>query len=149
MTILYIHTDGGRAAAGLGPSKRDCVARAVALATGLPYAEVHATLAAGNAGQRRSKHQPTKRAATADAGINTTRKWFKDYMTSLGWEWVPTMVVGTGCRVHLRADELPAGRLIVSVSRHLTCVIDGVVHDTHDPSRGGSRCVYGYWQRRA
>jgi hypothetical protein len=24
-------------------------------------------------------------------------------------------------------------------------VIDGVIHDTFDPSRGGTRCVYGYW----
>jgi len=26
-------------------------------------------------------------------------------------------------------------------------VLDGVIHDTHDPSRGGRRCVYGYWSR--
>jgi len=24
-------------------------------------------------------------------------------------------------------------------------VIDGVLHDTHDCSRDGTRCVYGYW----
>jgi hypothetical protein len=24
--------------------------------------------------------------------------------------------------------------------------IDGVIHDTHDPSLRGTRCVYGYWQ---
>jgi hypothetical protein len=24
--------------------------------------------------------------------------------------------------------------------------IDGVIHDTHDPSRNGTRFVYGYWQ---
>lgn len=47
--------------------------------------------------------------------------------------------------MHLRASELPAGRLIVAVSKHLTCVIDGVIYDTHDPSRGGTRCVYGYF----
>ena len=23
---------------------------------------------------------------------------------------------------------------------------DGVVHDTYDPSRDGTRCVYGYWR---
>jgi hypothetical protein len=26
-------------------------------------------------------------------------------------------------------------------------VIDGVIHDTHDCSRGGTRCVYGYWRK--
>ena len=57
------------------------------------------------------------------------------------------MFIGSGCKVHLRNDELPAGRLIVCLSRHYTAVIDGVIHDTHDPSRGGTRCVYGYWRK--
>lgn len=56
------------------------------------------------------------------------------------------MGIGTGCRVHLRPDELPRGRLVVKLSRHITAVIDGVVYDTHDPTRGGTRCVYGYYR---
>jgi hypothetical protein len=56
------------------------------------------------------------------------------------------MRIGQGCTTHLRRSELPTtGRLIVSVSKHITAVIDGVIHDTHDPSRRGTRCVYGYW----
>ena len=55
------------------------------------------------------------------------------------------MKIGQGCRVHLLADELPMGRLIVQVTRHLTAVIDGVIQDVYDPSRSGKRCVYGYW----
>ena len=47
------------------------------------------------------------------------------------------MKVGQGCKVHLREDELPSGRIIVSVSKHLTAVIDGGCHDTYDPSRDG------------
>ena len=97
-------------------------------------------------------------------------------MRSIGFEWVPTMLVGQGCKVHLSAGELPTGRLVVSVSKHYTCVIDGVVHDTWDPQReiamfrhfpgwetaalkAGEkrnqngvytitrRCVYGYWRK--
>jgi hypothetical protein len=34
-----------------------------------------------------------------------------------------------------------AGRLVVSVSGHMVAVIDGVIHDNHDCSRGGTRCV--------
>jgi len=30
------------------------------------------------------------------------------------------------------------GRLVVSVSRHYTCVIDGVIHDLADISRNGT-----------
>jgi hypothetical protein len=62
-----------------------------------------------------------------------------------GWTWVPTMSIGSGCQVHLRPDELPGGRIIASLSRHAVAVIDGVVHDTHNPARSGTRCVYGYY----
>jgi len=37
--------------------------------------------------------------ATAARGINVGRKWFKDYMRWLGFEWVPTMKIGSGCKV--------------------------------------------------
>jgi hypothetical protein len=33
------------------------------------------------------------------------------------------MQIGPGCTVHLRADELPSGRLVVSVSKHLIAAI--------------------------
>jgi hypothetical protein len=75
-------------------------------------------------------------------GLVSTRA----YLAALGWRWTPVMQIGSGCRVHLRADELPAGRLIVKVTHHLVAVIDGVIHDTHNCSRGGTRCVYGYWR---
>lgn len=57
------------------------------------------------------------------------------------------MAIGSGCKVHLRSDELPTGRIIVSVSKHYVAVIDGVLHDIYDPSRHGNRCVYGYWSK--
>ena len=139
-------TDGGRRAAGFKSGMGDCVARSIAIASLVPYQEVYARLAAGNCLQRRGK-RPSKGANlhSASHGINTNRKWFKDYMRELGFTWVPTMGIGTGCKVHLRKSELPAGRLVVAVSKHYTAVIDGVICDTHDPSRGGTRCVYGYW----
>lgn len=135
--------DGGRAAAGFKGTAGDCVARSIAIASGVPYAEVYARLAAGTGSQRAGKRG--KRSASARNGVNTTRKWFKDYMAELGFAWTPTMGIGTGCKVHLRADELPHGRLVVAVSKHMTAVIDGVINDTHDCARNGTRCVYGYW----
>ena len=137
--MAWVYDDGGRTAAGFRGSAGDCVARAVAIASGRPYPEVYAALATGAGSERKS------RGASARNGIHTRRKWFQDYMRSLGFAWTPTMHIGTGCRVHLRANELPAGRLVVAVSKHLVAVIDGVAHDTHDPARAGTRCVYGYW----
>ena len=63
----------------------------------------------------------------------------------MGWTWVPTMVIGRGCQVHLNENELPSGIIIVSVSKHLACVKDGVLYDTFDCTRGGRRCVSGYY----
>lgn len=144
--MRFVHNDGGRAAAGYKGDAGDCVARSIAIAAELPYAEVYKRLAAG-VGRQRDMRRTGSRAASARNGVNTTRKWFRDYMTELGFVWVPTMQIGSGCKVHLREGELPMGRLVVAVSKHYTAVIDGVIHDTGDPGREGSRCVYGYWRR--
>lgn len=149
-SMRHVFDDGGRADAGFRGRAGDCVARAVAIASGRPYAEVYAALARGMGLQRKSK------GATARNGVSVRRKWFKDYMIGLGFRWVPTMKIGEGCNTHLLKNELPDGRLVVAVSRHYTAVIDGVIRDTHDPSRvtfrmeAGKpslmhRCVYGYW----
>lgn len=139
----WIFDDGGREAAGFKGSAGDCVARAVAIATGRPYQEVYDAINEAAGSERGRVRGGKVRRSSARTGVfkPTTRK----YITGLGWRWVPTMGIGTGCRVHLRADELPPGRLIVKVSRHVCAVIDGVIHDTHDPSRDGTRCVYGYF----
>jgi hypothetical protein len=143
--MLYKFNDGGRAATGRKGFTGDCVCRSIVIASGLPYDLVYETLAEGNATQRRSKRSKKPRGRTASQGINVNRKWFKDYMKSLGFGWVSTMGIGTGCKVHLRDGELPMGRLVVSVSKHYTSVIDGVINDIYDPSRQGTRCVYGYY----
>ncbi len=142
----YIYYDGGRSKAGFVGSAGDCVTRAIAIASKRPYAEVYASMAEGNRGQRRSRHDKGARRRTARVGINTGRKWFKDYMHAIGFEWTATMQIGSGCTVHLEDGELPMGRLVVAVSKHYTAVISGVIYDTHDPQRDGTRCVYGYWR---
>jgi hypothetical protein len=146
--IKVDYNDGGRRAAGFPPGKGgDCVARSIAIASGRPYGEVYAALARLNEGMRKtSRRTPTVGQFTADKGIYTSSAAFKRYMRGLGFVWTSTMSIGSGCRVHLRADELPRGRLVVKISRHYSAVIDGVLHDTHDASRGGTRCVYGYWR---
>lgn len=142
----FIYNDGGRADAGYKGTTGDCVCRAIAIAANKSYQEVYDALANGNANQRKSKRSSKHTGIkTASKGINTKKKWFHDYMTSLGFKWIPTMEIGKGCKVHLKAEELPKGRLVVNVSKHFTAVIDGVINDTYDPSRGGTRCVYGYY----
>lgn len=160
--MKVIINDGGRAAAGFKGDAGDCVTRSIAIASGRPYAEVYAALSEGSRNQRVTRGKRPKSGARN--GVNTTRQWFKDYMAGLGFRWVPTMAIGSGCKVHLHDGELPMGNLVVAVSKHYTAVIDGVIHDTFDPQREtyvfkagvqngrdaevshvARRCVYGYW----
>lgn len=158
------YNDGGREAARYKGKTGDCVVRAIAIATQKPYQEVYDAINQAAVGERRGKRKRGISSARTGVYKQTIRK----YLESLGWIWTPTMGIGTGCKVHLHDGELPMGRLIVTVSRHLTAVIDGVIHDTHNPQRdihimnfnGASssdyprvthsiqrRCVYGYWSK--
>jgi len=174
--IPHIYNDGGRRAAGFQGSAGDCVARAIAIVARRDYATVYAELAEINAKLRLTTARKRKHAAkarrSARNGIYMTAP-FRRYMEGLGFRWVPTMRIGEGCKMHLDADEVPHGRIICRLSRHLTAVIDGIVHDTYNPAREksynfepdrgqalkanqgrnqsgvwteiGGRCVYGYW----
>ena len=127
----WIFNDGGRSKYFKATKVGDCVVRSIAIATGKDYKEIY------NLVRRVSGKTPRN-------GVD--RKAIKKVMEMLGGNWVPCMGKGTGCTVHLVDDEIPMkGRLVLSLSRHLTAVIDGTIHDTYDPSREGERCVYGYW----
>jgi len=133
--------DGGRDAAGYKGHAGDCFCRAVAIASRIPYADLYDVINGFGKSERRGKYKKHKSHARTGVYMRTAKK----IMEALGFKWVPTMAIGSGCKVHMRAGELPAGRLVVRVSRHFSAVIDGVINDTYDPSRGGTRCVYGYW----
>lgn len=137
--------DGGRKAAGFKGFTGDCVCRSIAIATGLPYTQIYAGL--NEAAMRERPGARRRRGKRSNARTGVYRSTIQRFMAALGWKWTPTMRIGTGCRVHLRPEELPAGRLVISCSKHLTAVVDGVIHDTFDPSREGTRCVYGFWQK--
>lgn len=140
----FVYDDGGRQAVGYKGQTGDCVVRAIAIATQKPYQEVYDAIN-GIAQAERCKRGG--RRSNSRSGV--FKSTYIKYLRSLGWNWTPTMGIGTGCRVHLRTGELPGGRIIVSLSRHLAAVIDGVLHDLDDCSRDGTRCVYGYWSKEA
>lgn len=140
--MRHVYNDGGRREAGYQGSAGDCFCRALAIAAEMPYQQAYDLI---------NKHcsRERRRKGRSDARSGVHKRPIQWVMQSLGWSWTPTMFIGQGCKVHLRDGELPGGRLVVSVSRHMVAVIDGVIHDTHDCSRHGTRCVYGYWQRGA
>lgn len=139
----FIYNDGGRSNYFKAERVGDCVTRAIANATGLDYKKVYDDLNELAKSERTGKRKRGKSSSRDGVYKGTYRK----YLELLGWEWVPTMSIGTGCRTHLCSSELPKGTLIVRLSKHLTCVKDGIIYDTYDCSRGGTRGVYGYWRQ--
>lgn len=140
----FAYNDGGRLEAGYKGETGDCAVRSISIATQLSYQEVYDSINELSKSERIGKRKKRKSSAREGVYSRTIRK----YLESLDWTWTPTMLIGSGCKVHLRANELPTGRLVVSVSRHITAVINGVIHDTYDPSRDGTRCVYGYFSKK-
>lgn len=133
--MLWVYSDGGRELAGFRGEAGDCATRSIAIAGRLDYRDVYRELA--------DRMAATGKSRSARNGVSTAV--MRAYLADLGWEWTPTMSIGSGCQVHLRGGELPDGRLVVRCSRHFTAVVDSTIYDTHDPSRDGNRCVYGYW----
>jgi hypothetical protein len=154
MLTRFTYDDGGRKAAGIPGKNRDCVCRAIAIATEKPYREVYDELerrSAEYAASHRSRVAKAMQAGKNGRGTDPTNGQYRivydAYLKDIGWTFTPTMSFGSGCKVHLQAAELPAGRIITRLSKHLAAVIDGEIRDTHDPSREGTRCVYGYWSK--
>jgi hypothetical protein len=139
----WVFDDGGREKAGYkGNNARDCVCRAFAIAAEKPYQEIADLIDELAKKERITKRKKSRSSYRTGVFKQTIRRLAEE----LDMEWTPTMQIGSGCTVHLFADELPMGRLVCSVSRHDVAVIDRVVHDTHDPTREGNRCVYGYYK---
>lgn len=142
--------DGGRKQCGYKGSAGDCVTRAVAIVTGKTYSEVYNSVfieIKQFAATKRST--AAKRAGRGGGRVGTTPRngifkkvYHKYLLQEIGMLWTPTMLVGQGCNVHLTEHELPTGKLIVQIARHLTTVIDGVINDTWNCS---GKCVYGYY----
>ena len=141
--MTFVYSDGGRSKYFDTKNVGDCVCRAICNATGKDYMEVYKALNAIAKEESDKKHPGKRSSARNGVYKDTSRK----YLESIGWVWHPTMTFGSGCKVHLKAGELPKGNLIVQVSKHKTCVKDGVLYDTYDCSRGETRCVYGYFTK--
>lgn len=138
-----IYSDGGRSKYFKGTTG-DCVCRAICNATNSDYKDVYNLINELSKHEKVSKKKKGRSDARTGVYKETTKKIIEEHFK---WKWHSCMGIGTGCKVHLKEDELPKGNLIVRLSKHITCVKDGVIYDTYDCSRDGTRCVYGYWSK--
>ena len=130
--MMWQYNDGGRSKYFSAQKVGDCVTRAVAIATGRDYKEVYNEIKAVVG------YTPRNGIYKKDA---------KKVMAHFGGVWVACSGIGVKERIHLNNAEIPLqGRFVCNLNKHVTCVIDGVINDTYDPSKNGTRMVYGYWK---
>lgn len=139
--MKWIYDDGGRSKYYQKENVNDCVCRSIAIVTGRDYKEIYDLI-----NKYAEEYRQENPNDVSHPRIGVSKDLTYKILTDLGYKWIPKMYFGKGCLCHLRDGELPKkGKIIVSVSKHLTCVVDNVIHDIYDPSREGKRCVYGYY----
>lgn len=112
------YNDGGRRAAGYKTVQvGDCVNRALAILTGLPYNDV-----------RRILNEACGKERGEDRSCPETGIYPKTYQKIL-------RTLGVGKLVKITQwQQLPEqGRYLVVLDQHVVAYIDGVFHDTYDP----------------
>jgi hypothetical protein len=147
--MLFQYSDGGRAAAGYKGSAGDCGVRAAAIATGREYKKVYDELfrrskALHSTSRKRSVKRAAARTSKASPRAGVFREVMGPYMLEAGAKWVPLASIGSKpIRVREVAARWPGQRLVMSVARHYSAMVNGVNQDTwqqHPEKR-----VYGVW----
>lgn len=157
-SVRIVRDDGGRAAAGFPPLMSglpgvprvghwgDCACRAITIATGVPYAEVHAALVRLAADPR----------APDDA---MTLGVIARYLTGVGWEFTLNRFEQARGRVrHATLAELAArgGSYVVDIRAprqgfgHCRALVDGELRDLDGEmslEEGATKPIYGWWTK--
>lgn len=127
----FAYNDGGRSQYFKGKNAGDCVARAMAIALQLDYKTCYDELAAAN----------VKAGGKKTARDGLLRKTYEKVLNQHGWEWHPApKFEGRKARYY----DMPKGRLIMRMARHVSALVDQEIHDTWDCSQ---KMVYGYFAK--
>lgn len=143
--IKFARNDGGRAAYFKGKHARDCAVRAIAIALKRDYKQVYDELYQLNREYQSNRPKWRRRNPSPRTGVPT--KVIHRYLVDRhGCKWVSLVKIGSPDRTHMRENELPShGRYVLRLTRHVTAYVNGVLYDTHDCTRKGTRMVYGLW----
>lgn len=149
--VPFVYDDGGRSAAGFGSlvlnarGPGDCWCRAIAIATGQAYRDVHQALA-----ELAGDPEPVDTGLPLGVGA--------DYLTALGWRWTlnQRMAIarpdGYDVEIrHHRIGDLPRGRFVLEFRRrdggHVAALVDGRLRDLD--ATPGTWPVWGWWSSPA
>jgi hypothetical protein len=93
--VKWEYDDGGRKAEGYKGHTSDCATRAIAIAANLTYQDVYNMVNDVGRTERCSKRKLSRSSASTGVYKNTMHRLMK----TLGWSWIPTMFVGSGCEL--------------------------------------------------
>lgn len=108
----------------LGRHVNDCTVRAISLATGKTWDETFEELS----------HFAQKEAITF-----SEIEFINEYLSLKYPHWCKINNIKT---LKDFLDLQIKGRFLVTMSGHITCVIDGICYDTFDPSKRYIWCIY-------
>jgi len=145
--MVYVKDDGGRRKAGFKGEAGDCFTRAYAITEGKDYKEAYNELQEKFKKQKILKGKRVRGSGTSSARTGVYKEHADQILKEEGYEWVATSGIGKGFQKHIKKEELPEGKNILRVSKHFVASKDKDWHDTYDPSREGTRGVYGYWHK--
>ena len=113
-------------------ARGDCVTRALARASGIPYYIVYEDV------KEFCRQNPGH--GSPSSGVAGGTQAFARFMQNYGFQWYP---VDAGFTI----NDVPAiGRYVVPVKRHFTTVVEGRLFDTFDPRKvGNSQVRRGFW----
>ena len=141
-TPSFVPDDGGRSAAGFRGKASDCGARAAAIVTGRPYADVYAELFARQRGYRAASRRSSVRSKGASPREGLWKEVMDAHMRAAGATWVPLASVGAApVRVRDVAARWPSSLLVLRLARRYSAMVDAVVRDTWD--QHPEKLVYG------
>ena len=126
----YFKNDGGRSKYYKGKTG-DCVVRAIAIALELDYKLVYDELADLNKSFEGIK----------SARNGTHKKVYDAYLKKHGWKWHSAPKFDGRKARHY---DMPSGRCIGRMAKHLVAIVDKQVYDTWDSTH---KMVYGYYAK--
>ena len=131
--IGLVPDDGGRAKAGFKGDAGDCVTRAIAIAEGRDYAEVRADLMEATKEWRTtSRSRAAKRCKSNSVRNGTRAVVYRPYLESRGWTRKSLVKFGCPERKYMTPEDVPSGRVMVEMPKHIAAIIDHKLHDNWD-----------------
>ena len=127
--LAFNLNDGGRKAAGRKGKTGDCLIRAIAIATGIPYETVYKRAASmyKQAGYTASGNVGTIRKSRK-RGMRSINKVQDDIVESFGFTKEPQHTP----RLTYSQAEMVYGDCMVTTTKHIACIRNGALQDTFD-----------------